>query len=56
MKSSSTGSDLSLFMKVKEELLRQRKKRRIGTRRKEKREIKVRKKVEKRRVVHVILI
>ena len=33
MKSSSTGSDLSPFMKVKEELLRQRKKRRIGTRR-----------------------
>ncbi len=49
MKSSSTGSDLSPFMKVKEELLRQRKKRRIGTRRKEKREIKVGKKAEKRK-------
>jgi hypothetical protein len=44
MKSSSIGSDSSPFMKVKEELLRQRKKRRIGTRRKEKREIKVGKK------------
>ena len=49
MKSSSIGSDSSPFMKVKEELLRQRKKRRIGTRRKEKREIKVGKKVEKRK-------
>ena len=49
MKSSSTGSDSSPFIKVKEELLRQRKKRRRGMRRKEKRQIKVGKKVEKRK-------